>query len=336
MNAAPGSAGEGPLLAIRDLTVDFAPGSGRLPAVDGASLSIDAREIVCLVGESGSGKSVTALASMGLLPSTAAVSGEIAFAGRDVAGLSRRQWQKVRGREIGMIFQEPMTSLNPVFTIGRQIVETLHAHERLSPRAARDRAVELLDSVGIPSPRQRLDDFPHQLSGGMRQRAMVAMALSCSPRLLIADEPTTALDVTIQGQLLDLLLDLRERFSTAILLITHNMGVVAELADRVVVMYAGRVAEEAEAMRLFDAPAHPYTEGLLRSTPTLVQTAERLVTIPGSMPNPAEPPPGCLFAPRCPRVLSECEAGRPGMRELADGQRAACLRAEAPTGEAAS
>ncbi|MCU0987054.1 MAG: ABC transporter ATP-binding protein [Acetobacteraceae bacterium] len=320
--------GEAPLLSIRDLTVDFAPGSGRLPAVDGVSFDIAPREIVCLVGESGSGKSVTALAAMGLLPPTATVTGGIAFGGRDVTRLSRRQWRHVRGREIGMIFQEPMTSLNPVFSIGRQLVETLRAHERIGQRAARDRAVELLASVGIPSPRQRLDDFPHQLSGGMRQRVMVAIALSCSPRLLIADEPTTALDVTIQGQLLDLLGTLRESFSTAILLITHNMGVVAETADRVVVMYSGRVAEEADVFTLFDGPRHPYSAGLLRSTPNLAQTAARLTTIAGTMPNPADPPPGCLFAPRCPKAAPACDAGRPTLRALPGGQRAACIFAE--------
>ena len=316
---------EAPLLSIRDLTVDFAPGSGRLPAVDGVSFDIAPREIVCLVGESGSGKSVTALAAMGLLPPTAHVTGAISFGGRDVTRLTRREWRNVRGREIGMIFQEPMTSLNPVFSIGRQLVETLRAHERIGQRAARERAVELLASVGIPSPRQRLDDFPHQLSGGMRQRVMVAIALSCSPRLLIADEPTTALDVTIQGQLLDLLGTLRETYSTAILLITHNMGVVAETADRVVVMYSGRVAEEADVFTLFDGPRHPYSAGLLRSTPNLAQAAARLTTIAGTMPNPADPPPGCLFAPRCPKAAPACDAGRPTLRALPGGQRAACI-----------
>jgi len=323
---------DSPLLSVRDLTVDFSPGSGRLPAVDGVSFDIAPREIVCLVGESGSGKSVTALAAMGLLPPSAAVSGDIDFAGRDMTQLSRRQWQKVRGAEIGMIFQEPMTSLNPVFSIGRQLVETLRAHERISLRAARERVVDLLNDVGIPSPRQRLDDYPHQLSGGMRQRVMVAIALSCSPKLLIADEPTTALDVTIQGQLLDLLGALRESLSTAILLITHNMGVVAETADRVVVMYSGRVAEEADVFTLFDRPSHPYSAGLLRSTPNLAHTARRLTTIPGAMPNPADPPPGCLFAPRCAMAEVTCDAGRPAMRVLPGGQRSACIFAGRPPG----
>jgi oligopeptide/dipeptide ABC transporter ATP-binding protein len=324
-----------PLLSIRGLSVDFAPGSGRLPAVDGVSFDIAPREIVSLVGESGSGKSVSALAAMGLLPPSARVTGDIAFDGRDITRLARRDWQKVRGRQIGMIFQEPMTSLNPVFPIGRQLVETLRFHERLGLRAARTRAVDLLDSVGIPSPRQRLDDYPHQLSGGMRQRVMVAIALSCSPRLLIADEPTTALDVTIQGQLLDLLMDLRESFSTAILLITHNMGVVAEVADRVVVMYSGRVAEEADVFSLFDAPRHPYSEGLLRSTPNLAQRVDRLVTIPGTIPNPGDPPPGCLFAPRCGHAVAACATGRPAMRVLPGGRRAACILADAePVGAA--
>ena len=319
---------EAPLLSIRDLTVDFSPGGGRLAAVDGVSFDIVQREIVCLVGESGSGKSVTALAAMGLLPPTAVVTGDIAFSGRDVTRLSSRQWRQLRGREIGMIFQEPMTSLNPVFSIGAQLVETLRAHDRLSLRAARERAVELLNDVGIPSPRQRIDDFPHQLSGGMRQRVMVAIALSCSPRLLIADEPTTALDVTIQGQMLDLLGKLRESFSTAILLITHNMGVVAEVADRVVVMYSGRVAEEADVFQIFDSPLHPYSAGLLRSTPNLARTAARLTTIPGAMPNPADPPPGCLFSPRCPNSAPACDAARPDLRALPGDRRAACIFAE--------
>ncbi|WP_306119039.1 MULTISPECIES: ABC transporter ATP-binding protein [unclassified Roseitalea] len=319
---------DAPLLSIRDLVVDFAPGSGRLPAVDGVSFDIGARELVCVVGESGSGKSVSALAVMGLLPETAAVSGAISFEGRDLRALTRRQWRSVRGQQIGMIFQEPMTSLNPVFPIGRQLVETLRAHERMSLRASRDRAADLLDQVGIPSPRQRLDDYPHQLSGGMRQRVMIAIALSCSPRLLIADEPTTALDVTIQGQLLDLLNDLRETFATAILLITHNMGVVAEVADRVVVMYSGRIAEQADVFSIFDAPRHPYTEGLLASTPDLFSTERRLTTIVGSMPNPAAPPPGCLFAPRCPLALDMCARERPELRSVVGGQQSACLRAE--------
>jgi oligopeptide/dipeptide ABC transporter ATP-binding protein len=317
-----------PILTVDDLTIDFAPGSGRLPAVSDVSFTVRPGEMMCVVGESGSGKSVTALAVMGLLPATARVSGRIGFEGRDLTRLTARQWQKVRGREIGMIFQEPMTSLNPVFTIGRQLLEAIRRHQRISPRAARDRAVELLDKVGIPSPRHRLDDYPHQMSGGMRQRVMIAIALACSPRLLIADEPTTALDVTIQGQLLNLLDELRADTGTAIVLITHNMGVVAEVADRVTVMYAGRVVEQAEVMQLFDDPAHPYTRGLMNSTPNLHHTSRRLKTIPGALPNPAAAPPGCLFAPRCDRALAACDAGRPRDRALSGSHRAACIRAE--------
>jgi len=233
-----------PILSVSDLTIDFSPGSGRLPAVSEVTFTVQPGEMMCIVGESGSGKSVTALAIMGLLPSTARLTGGMDFDGRDLTRLSRRQWQNIRGREIGMIFQEPMTSLNPVFTIGRQLVESIRHHQRISPRAARARAVELLDKVGIPSPRYRLDDYPHQMSGGMRQRVMIAIALTCSPKLLVADEPTTALDVTIQGQLLDLLNQLREDTGTAIMLITHNMGVVAEVADRVTVMHNGAVLAE--------------------------------------------------------------------------------------------
>ncbi len=320
--------GQAPILTVRDLTIDFAPGSGRLPAVSNVNFTVRPGEMMCVVGESGSGKSVTALAVMGLLPATARVGGHIDFEGRDLTRLKRRQWQKVRGREIGMIFQEPMTSLNPVFTIGRQLLEAIRRHQRISPRAARDRAVELLDKVGIPSPRHRLDDYPHQMSGGMRQRVMIAIALTCAPKLLIADEPTTALDVTIQGQLLDLLNDLRADTGTAIVLITHNMGVVAEVADRVTVMYSGRVVEQAEVMQLFDRPAHPYTRGLMNSTPSLAGTGRRLNTIPGAMPNPAAAPPGCLFAPRCDKALPACDAGRPEDRALSPAHRAACIRAE--------
>ncbi|WP_306258628.1 ABC transporter ATP-binding protein [Pararhizobium sp. IMCC21322] len=325
-----------PILSIRDLTVDFAPKSGRLPAVSNVSFDVTAGEMMCVVGESGSGKSVTALAIMGLLAAETAISGTILFEGRDITRLSRREWQKIRGRQIGMIFQEPMTSLNPVFTIGRQLVETIRYHGRVSARAARDRAVELLDMVGIPSPRSRLDDFPHQMSGGMRQRVMIAMALICSPRLLIADEPTTALDVTIQGQLLDLLNDLRFETGTAIMLITHNMGVVAEVADRVTVMYAGCVAEQAEVMQIFDHPAHPYTTGLMNSTPKLTETRTQLNTIPGSMPNPAAAPPGCLFAPRCDKAIDACNEGHPAQVNLSGNHSSACIRAEMLLGESAN
>ncbi|RUT31396.1 ABC transporter ATP-binding protein [Arsenicitalea aurantiaca] len=316
-----------PLLDIRNLSIGFPAGKGEVLAVNDVNFSVAPRELVGIVGESGSGKSVTALAIIGLLPPNARVSGEIAFAGRNLVGLPQRQLRGLRGKEMGMIFQEPMTSLNPVFTVGDQIVEAVRAHEHMSLKAARDRATELLDKVGIPSPRRRLDDYPHQMSGGMRQRVMIAIALSSSPKLLIADEPTTALDVTIQAQLLDLLNGLREDFGTAIVLITHNMGVMAEIADRVVVMYCSRVVEEAGIFDLFDRPQHPYTEGLLGSTPDMGETAHRLTTIRGGMPNPADLPPGCLFAPRCDKAIAQCTTAQPPLFELGDGQKAACILA---------
>jgi peptide/nickel transport system ATP-binding protein/oligopeptide transport system ATP-binding protein len=317
-----------PLLSVRDLTVAFRAEGRTVAAVDRVGFDVAAGEVLGIVGESGSGKSVTALAVMGLLPANGRVtSGEILFEGTDLLRLPARRMRDLRGRRIGMIFQEPMTSLNPVFTIGDQIVETVVHHERLGRHAARERAVDMLARVGIPSPRQRLDDYPHQMSGGMRQRVMIAMALACSPRLLLADEPTTALDVTIQAQLLDLLNDLRREFGMAVVVITHNMGVIAEFADRVAVFYAGRVAEVAPVEPLFDRPAHPYTHGLLASTPRLDADAERLVTIPGSMPNIAAPPPGCRFAPRCGFKVEACDAGRPPLVAVGDGHRAACIRA---------
>jgi oligopeptide/dipeptide ABC transporter ATP-binding protein len=318
-----------PLLSVENLSVGFPTARGHLFAVNDVSFSVQPGELVGVVGESGSGKSVTALAVMGLLPNFARTSGRLMFEGRDMLALSRRQLRHLRGRQIGMIFQEPMTSLNPVFTVGDQIVEAVRAQGFTSRKAATDRAVELLDQVGIPSPRRRLEDYPHQMSGGMRQRIMIAIALAGSPRLLIADEPTTALDVTIQAQLLDLLNRLREELGTAIVLISHNMGVMAEVADRVVVMYAGRVIEEADIFQLFDNPQHPYSAGLLGSTPDMDLTAERLVTIPGSLPSPGALPNGCLFAPRCPKVIDACNAARPPLFELDHGQKAACIRAPA-------
>ncbi len=320
-----------PLLSVRNLRTVFGSGPGALVAVDDVSFDVAPREVVGIVGESGSGKSVTALSIMGLLPQPQGriAAGEIRFEGRDLLAMSARERRALRGGAMGMIFQEPMTSLNPVFTIGDQIVETIRQHERMGARAARARAVDMLGRVGIAMPARRLDDYPHQLSGGMRQRVMIAMALACSPRLLLADEPTTALDVTIQAQLLDLLRDLQAEFGMAIVLITHNMGVIAEFADRVLVMYAGRLAEEAPVGRIFDAPKHPYTIGLLSSTPDIVAESARLRTIPGSLPNLAELPPGCRFAPRCSSAIEACAAGQPAMRAFATDHRAACIRAAA-------
>ena len=319
------------VLAVENLTVAFRAGRGEVTAVEDLSLHIGAGEILGVVGESGSGKSVTALAIMGLLPRPTArvVSGRVVFEGTDLLTLGERRLRHLRGPGIGMIFQEPMSSLNPVFSIGEQITETLRAHERIGPAAARTRAVELLDRVGIPSAARRLGDYPHQLSGGQRQRVMIAIALACNPRLLIADEPTTALDVTIQAQILDLLLDLRQERGMAVLLITHNMGVVAETADRVLVMYAGRSAEHAPVGALFAAPSHPYTRGLLSCVPDLELDVRRLPAIPGSLPDPGRRPPGCRFAPRCGLQVPECNAAQPPLLQLEPGHQAACIRAGA-------
>jgi oligopeptide/dipeptide ABC transporter ATP-binding protein len=297
--------------------------------VEEVTFSLDKGEILGIVGESGSGKSVTALTIMGLLPTPPArvAAGEVRFAGQVLTELSDARMQRIRGPGIAMVFQEPMTSLNPVFTIGEQIMETIRAHERLPQRAVYARAVEMLEKVGIPSAARRMTDYPHQLSGGQRQRVMIAIALACNPKLLIADEPTTALDVTIQAQILDLLLDLRDEFGMAIMIITHNMGVIAETADRVLVMYAGRVVEEAPVARLFDQPLHPYTQGLLECVPSLTDETERLVAIPGTLPDPARRPHGCRFAVRCRYALAECRAALPALRSYDAAHTAACIRA---------
>jgi peptide/nickel transport system ATP-binding protein/oligopeptide transport system ATP-binding protein len=317
------------LLEVRGLTTAFRTARGEINAIDDVSFSVDEGEVLGIVGESGSGKSVTALTIMGLLPQPPAriAAGSIRFAGQDITRLSETAMQKIRGPGIAMVFQEPMTSLNPVFTIGDQITETLRAHERIPPRVQRQRAVAMLDKVGIPSAARRLDDYPHQLSGGQRQRVMIAIALCCNPRLLIADEPTTALDVTIQAQILDLLLDLRDEFRMAVMVITHNMGVVAETADRVMVMYAGRVIEQAPVAGIFDAPLHPYTRGLLSCVPSLEQETERLTAIPGTLPEPARRPPGCRFAPRCDLAIEACAEALPELRPLAPAHDVACIRA---------
>ena len=321
------------LLAVEGLTVAFATGRGLVNAVEAVDLSLAPGEVLGIVGESGSGKSVTALAIMGLLPQPPArvLAGRILFEGQDVLTRSERQMRRLRGPGIGMVFQEPMSSLNPVFSVGDQIGETLRAHERLGPAARRARSISLLDRVGIPSAARRLDDYPHQMSGGQRQRVMIAIALACNPRLLIADEPTTALDVTIQAQILDLLLALRAERGMGVMLITHNMGVVAETADRVLVMYSGRVVERSAAATLFDRPAHPYTRGLLACVPSLEVDLPRLPAIPGSLPDPARRPHGCRFAPRCALHVPECDAAMPPLLPFAAAHDVACIRA----GEAA-
>ena len=316
------------LLEVRGLTTAFATERGEITAVEDVSFDLDAGEILGIVGESGSGKSVSALSIMGLLPQPPArlVSGSITFAGQDLTKLSDQRMERIRGAGISMVFQEPMTSLNPVLTIGEQIMETVRAHESISARDQRLRALQMLDRVGIPSAEKRLADYPHQLSGGQRQRVMIAMALACRPKLLIADEPTTALDVTIQAQVLDLLMDLRDELGMAIIVITHNMGVIAETADRVLVMYAGRIVEHAPVAGLFDRPLHPYTAGLLDCVPTLEQDRPRLVAIPGSLPEPARRPPGCRFAPRCARRIDACTSAIPPLLPHGAGHDAACIR----------
>ncbi len=301
------------LLEVSNLTTAFQTSRGEITAIEDVSFSLDAGEILGIVGESGSGKSVTALTIMGLLPQPPArvAAGEVRFGSDVLTRLSDTRMQRIRGPGIAMVFQEPMTSLNPVFTIGEQVMETIRAHERLSQRAIYTRALEMLEKVGIPSAARRMVDYPHQLSGGQRQRVMLAIALACRPKLLIADEPTTALDVTIQAQILDLMMDLRDEFGMAIIVITHNMGVVAETADRVLVMYAGRIVEEAPVARLFDNPLHPYTRGLLECVPSLAQDHDRLVAIPGTLPDPARRPSGCRYAPRCRYTIPACAEAIP-------------------------
>ena len=318
------------LLDVQGLTTAFMTGRGEITAIEEVSFSLKEGEILGIVGESGSGKSVTALTIMGLLPTPPAriAAGNVLFQGKELTKLSSREMQRIRGPGIAMIFQEPMTSLNPVFSIGDQIMETIKAHENLPAAALRKRAIDMLDKVGIPSAARRLDDYPHQMSGGQRQRVMIAIALACNPKLLIADEPTTALDVTIQAQILDLLMDLRDEFRMAIMIITHNMGVIAETADRVLVMYAGRVIEEAPVARVFDHPIHPYTRGLLECVPSITEDRARLIAIPGTLPDPARRPPGCRYSVRCRYAQPSCsDALPPLILEEADHW-AACLRAK--------
>jgi peptide/nickel transport system ATP-binding protein/oligopeptide transport system ATP-binding protein len=316
------------LLSIEALTVAFRSEGGEANAIEDVSLSLEAGEILGVVGESGSGKSVTALSIMGLLPQPASrvVGGRVVFEGHVLTGMGEHRLRRIRGPGIGMVFQEPMTSLNPVFSIGEQITETLSAHGERDSAKRRDLAVEMLERVGIASAGQRLRDYPHQLSGGQRQRVMIAMALACRPRLLIADEPTTALDVTIQAGILDLLLDLRDQLGMAVLMITHNMGVIAEVADRVAVMYAGRIVEESPVATLFADPEHPYTRALLGCVPTLDGERTRLAAIPGALPDPRSRPAGCRFAPRCGLRIDACDTGLPPLLPLGPDHAAACIR----------
>ena len=317
---------EPPLLSIENLVVDFATDDGLVHAVDGVSLTVRAGEIVAVVGESGSGKSVTAMSILGLVRTPPGVvrDGRILLRGEDLRTVTGERLREIRGADIAMIFQDPMTALNPVITVGQQIAEALRLHDHdLGKAAARTRVVELLRMVGVPDAETRYGQYPHEFSGGMRQRAMIAMAIANDPDLLIADEPTTALDVTIQAQVLDLLRTAQRETQAATILITHDLGVVAELADRVVVMYGGRVVEEAGVRPLFARPRHPYTAGLLASVPRADLDGE-LVSIPGSPPNMIEPPSGCAFHPRCPMARERCVEDRPELRDLGDGRRSAC------------
>ena len=318
------------LLEVQGLRTSFKlEGGGEFSPVDGVSFSVEAGRTLGIVGESGCGKSVTSLSIMGLLPKGQGriSAGSVVFEGRDLATLKPEEMRSLRGNRMAMIFQEPMTSLNPAFTIGQQLIEGIRCHQNVTAEQAREHAIEMLRLVRIPSPEQRIDEYPHKLSGGMRQRVMIAMALSCRPKLLIADEPTTALDVTIQAQVLDLMRSLREETGTAIVLITHDLGVIAELADDVVVMYAGRVVERAPVAQLFAMPQHPYTIGLLGSIPKMHGEQDRLNAIEGQVPTPMSQTSGCRFAPRCPFAVAQCKEDVPLLREVAAGHEAACWRA---------
>ncbi len=318
------------LLEVNNLRTHFPTRRGLVRAVDGVSFYLDRGELLGLVGESGCGKSMTALSVMRLIaPPGKIVEGEILFDGQDLLKLSDAEMRQMRGDDIAMIFQDPMTSLNPVFTVGEQIAEALRLHRKLSRKEAKRAAIEAMREVAIPDPARRIDDYPHQLSGGMRQRVMIAMALACNPKLLIADEPTTALDVTIQAQILELLDELRKQRELAVLLITHDLGVVAEVADRVAVMYTGRIVEESPVDELFARPKHPYTEGLLRSVPKLtsehVARKERLETIDGTVPRPTDLPPGCHFAPRCSHRMPRCTEGDIPLYQLENDVQVRCV-----------
>ena len=321
---------DGPVLEIRGLRTWFRTEAGVGRAVDGLSLHLGRGETLGLVGESGCGKSLAALSVLRLVaPPGRIEGGRVRLRGRDLLGLDEEEMRGVRGNEIAMIFQEPMTSLNPVLTCGDQIAEAVRRHQDVGRQEARERAVDMMRRVGIPAPEQRVDEYPHQLSGGMRQRVMIAMALSCNPDVLIADEPTTALDVTTQAQILDLLQRLQAEFRMAVLLITHDLGVVAEVADRVAVMYAGRIVETAETARLFASPRHPYTRGLLRSVPQLEGPLRRLEVIPGRVPEATDFAGGCRFHPRCPLAEDRCRSQAPVLEEVAPGHGTACWRWDA-------
>jgi len=314
------------MLTVQDLKVYFSSDERVARAVDGVTYEVRKGETVCLVGESGCGKTVSALTIMRILPMPPAriMGGRITFDDRDLLTLTEEEMQKIRGRRIAMIFQEPMTSLNPVFSIGDQIGETIAVHEKLDPREIRRRTVQLLRDVGIPSPEERIRDYPHQLSGGQRQRVMIAMALACNPELVIADEPTTALDVTIQAQILGLFSELKAKRNLSLLYITHDLGVVSHIADRIYVMYAGIIAEQGNAGQIFRQPRHPYTQGLLASLPSRTKRGKTLHSIPGTVPNPAYKPAGCPFHPRCPYVIESCRTIYPALCDYGNGHLSRC------------
>jgi len=313
------------LLAVHDLRTYFYTEDGLVKAVDGVSFKIKKSEVVGIVGESGCGKSITAMSILKLIdPPGRIISGEVIFDGVNLIELKEDDIRKIRGASISVIFQEPMTSLNPVFTIGDQIEEAIMLHQGLDKVNARKKAIEMLKTVGIPRADEVVDEYPHELSGGMRQRAMIAMAISCNPKLLIADEPTTALDVTIQAQILELMRNLKNDLGSSVMLITHDLGVVAEMADYVIVMYAGKIVEEAEVVELFKNAKHPYTIGLLQSKPVIMRDEDRLNSIPGQVPNPLHMPSGCYFHPRCSHAMDICRESQPELKEVCEGHKAAC------------
>ncbi|KQL57388.1 MULTISPECIES: ABC transporter ATP-binding protein [Bacillaceae] len=313
------------LLSVENLQTHFFTENGAVPSVNGVSFSIKHGETVAIVGESGCGKSVTSLSIMGLVSSPGKiVGGSVRFNGQDLIGISDKQYRKLRGNDLSMIFQEPLTSLNPLFTIGNQLAEVILLHQNVSKEQAKEKGIDMLKKVGIPRAEKVYRSFPHSLSGGMRQRVMIAIALACSPKLLIADEPTTALDVTIQAQILGLMRDLVQENDTAIMLITHDLGVVAEMADTVIVMYAGQVVEEADVFTLFEKPAHPYTQGLLASTPKINELEETLTSIEGTVPTPESMPTGCRFSPRCPHAMERCITEAPPLFSAEAGQHVRC------------
>ncbi len=316
------------ILEIKGLKTYFKVEEGQVPAVDGVDFPLRKKETLAIVGESGSGKSVTALSILRLIqsPPGKIVSGEILYEGRDLLKLNEREMRRIRGNEISMIFQEPMTSLNPVFTIGKQISEVLMVHQNMSKSAARKKAIEMIHLVGIPNAEKRVDEYPHQMSGGMRQRIMIAIALACNPKVLIADEPTTALDVTIQSQILKLMLDLKEQLETAIILITHDLGVVAQLAENVMVMYCGKAVEYGDVVSIFKDPLHPYTSGLLNSIPKIDQELDKLAIITGTVPSPLNLPQGCKFSTRCDEARRICHEQEPDYIEVGNGRKVRCWK----------